>query len=350
MPMKERQRGPDLLRALAAALVVATHALTITGVMDRNVGSPWFLPLVAVRYLALTCVPLFLLLTGYFSAEKKLSRGYFAGILPVLLSYTVIAVGCLAGKGLISGDFGTVQSNLYAFFSFTADPYGWYVEMYIGLFLLIPFLNLIHQSLDKRGLLTLIGVLLCLTALPPVAKSFLLDGRWAAVLPDFFELLYPVTYYFIGVYFRRYQPTVPLAGRAGRFFVGLGVALAAIALPSVWCFVLSRMKGEYAWYLFNGSEDLTTVAAACALFLWLYQVKPPKWLGLAASEVARCSLELYLVSAIFDELLYARLNIPWPLVTLCVFVCSYLAARVLRLALVPLSGWLMKLLKGEKKA
>ena len=36
------------------------------------------------------------------------------------------------------------------FLNYEVIPYGWYIEMYICLFLLIPFLNLIYKCLDTQ--------------------------------------------------------------------------------------------------------------------------------------------------------------------------------------------------------
>ena len=38
-----------------------------------------------------------------------------------------------------------INSIIYIF-NFTACPNAWYLEMYIGLFLLIPFLNIIYNN------------------------------------------------------------------------------------------------------------------------------------------------------------------------------------------------------------
>ena len=44
------------------------------------------------RTLFMVNVPLFLILTGYLNLNKRVSRGYYRGMVAVLLSYLVISV------------------------------------------------------------------------------------------------------------------------------------------------------------------------------------------------------------------------------------------------------------------
>ena len=55
---------------------------------------------------------------------------------------------------------------------FSADSYAWYIEMYIGLFLIIPFLNILWNNLNDVGRKWLIITLLGLTALPSLLNCW----------------------------------------------------------------------------------------------------------------------------------------------------------------------------------
>ena len=112
-------------------------------------------------------VPLFIMLSGYLCCEKKLSRKYYIGILPVLLSYIFITVFTMLYKSATNQQSYTALSAIMGMLNFTAHDYAWYVEMYIGLFLLIPFLNLLFSALGtKRARLALVITLAFLTVLP----------------------------------------------------------------------------------------------------------------------------------------------------------------------------------------
>lgn len=93
------------------------------------------------------------------------------------------------------------------------DQYSWYVNMYIGLYLLIPFLNRLWQVLDKEEKILLISVLIMSTALPSIVNvfDFYTDGafrnsgfstKYSQIVPDWWKNSYPLTYYFIGTYLK----------------------------------------------------------------------------------------------------------------------------------------------------
>ena len=69
----------------------------------------------------------------------------------------------------------------------------------------------------------------------------------------------------------------------------------------------------------------------------------------AAAAVSRCTFEMYLVSYLWDQLLYNRLSLPLPVTVLLVFAASFCSAWLLRLVLRPavrgLSALYDKLLK-----
>ena len=79
--MKERSVGLDLVRALAIACVMGIHAISYTGVMDGSVESPAWIVYLILRFIAMSGVPLFLMLSGYLCCNRKLSGHYYVGII-----------------------------------------------------------------------------------------------------------------------------------------------------------------------------------------------------------------------------------------------------------------------------
>lgn len=102
-----------------------------------------------MRTAFMICVPLFLLITGYLMNSKELNVKYYHGIIHTLQIYIVSTILCILFERYY------LHNNLsikYAVFSiFGGDiAYSWYVEMYIGLFLLIPFLNILYHGLETQ--------------------------------------------------------------------------------------------------------------------------------------------------------------------------------------------------------
>jgi surface polysaccharide O-acyltransferase-like enzyme len=78
-------------------------------------------------------------------------------------------------------------------FNFNTNGYSWYVNMYIGLYIIIPFLNIIIKEIseNKNTFIFAVLVLTCLTAIP---YCF-----------DYWTIIYPINYYFIGTYIKEYS-------------------------------------------------------------------------------------------------------------------------------------------------
>lgn len=91
---------------------------------------------------------------------------------------------CLpAVNKFVQGEDITFYSGLLSILAFKGANYAWYIEMYIGLFCLIPFLNLIWQGLeDQRQRKLLVLTMIGLTMLPKMLNNFNLvePGWWLA--------------------------------------------------------------------------------------------------------------------------------------------------------------------------
>lgn len=263
MELTKRKTGLDMVKTLAVILVVSIHAIGQTHILAMDMAGIRAFIVVMFRYTAMACVPLFLLTTGYLQSHKTLDMGFYRGLLPVLASYGFIALISMLYNLLYAGTETNVLSGILHILNFTANNYAWYVEMFIGLFLLIPFLNLMYHAPDtlrKRG--TLVAILLALTVAPTVLTVLHSKVYASDILPDFWTMLYPITYYMIGAYLRE------RAFRAPKLLC-LAVALLAAAIPAAVVFVYSA-GGEYIEFVMSGFNGFATCVVAVALFLLLY--------------------------------------------------------------------------------
>ena len=340
--MKERSPGLDLVRTAAILCVLVTHAISYTGVMGTHYTAPAFGVYLVMRFAAMAGVPLFLLLSGYLCCEKRLSRTYYGGVLSVVFSYGVIASAAVILASVSGAQKYTVWEGIRGVLNFTAHGYAWYVEMYLGLFLLIPFLNLIFEGLKTaraRGILIL--TLSALTFLPPTLESFRVGGAALDILPDYWRAVYPLTYYFLGAYIRKHPPKLSRIAR-------VILAVIATALPCILCYIYTVHDGSYAWYMMNGFASVTAALSGVVYFLLLYDIPVKgKPIRLILSEISICSFEMYLFSYITDQGMVRVLDylgVARPSVRLLIlivgsFVASYAASRILRMITVPAVRW-----------
>ena len=293
---KQREFGLDLTRAAAVTLVLAVHFFMNGGFYGIPLQGVGMALAAMARMACMTCVPLFMVLTGYLCAERQWSPGYYRKLLPILLTYVLAGCLCMLFSVVWLKVEITPLGAVRRLLDFSAAPYGWYIEMYIGLFLLSPFLNAAWRGLDDRGRLVLVITMLMITSVPTVVNA-----KWK-ILPYWWAGIYPLTYYVLGVWLQEH----PIKARGWALFFGwLGFSAAAGGLA----FVLQQGQ-VFSWASWNDWASLLVVGETVCLFSLLARCRgtrvpaPVRW---CIGKLSQLSLPLYLLSYITDQLLYPRL-------------------------------------------
>ncbi len=327
METQGRSTGIDFIKVVAVFFVISIHSIGNLHVLATNMQGVRAFVIVVFRYFVMASVPLFLMITGYLQAHKMPCKRYFMGILPVILSYLFIAA-CGALYNMYMDAAVTWDAALVSILDFTANDYAWYVEMYIGLYLLIPFLNGGYLYLgERKKKLWLLTVLVLITIAPSMMSIFRTPERAFDILPNYWIEFYPVCYYMIGVYIREYQPRINI-------FVSPGCALASAVIPAVLVFAVSA-GGPYVDWILNGFYSLSSMLTALFLFLAFYDKEiKSRPIRYALKAVAFSSLEIYLFSNLIEKLVYPYLGIfPFrlPVTIALVFVLSLATAKTKQL-------------------
>lgn len=194
--------------------------------------------------------------------------------------------------------------------------------MYLGLFLMIPFLNRLYDTLtSKKEKYVLVGSLAFLTFLPQIVKTFKFNGVFLDTTVDYWQIIYPITYFYIGKMIKEFQPHLKVWKRILFFVV-------ALAIPCTFCFFFSTQT-EYAWYTFNGFEALTTAIVATAIFLMFYDIdKKIPIINKVIAEVSICSFEMYLFSSIWDKYFYTVLDYNIFIMVPIIILSTYVSAKI----------------------
>lgn len=103
------------------------------------------------------------MLTGFLCCRKTVTKRYYCGGLRVVGLYLFWSViTCIY---LIIYREGVTKDVVMGVLSFSTIRYGWYIEMWIGLFLMVPFLNILWWNCpSKKHKLLLIGTLFSITS------------------------------------------------------------------------------------------------------------------------------------------------------------------------------------------
>lgn len=335
----------DLVRCTAFLYVVALHSIGRFGVYSQPVAGKKMMLMVIMRVAFMSCVPLFALLTGYLTGGKQWGKGYYKGLKKTLAIYLLGCAACILFRKYYMGNHFDLVRIVTEILNYSAAPYGWYIEMYLGLFLLTPFLNAMYHSLSSKRhkqalLLTFIG----LTLLPQVVNSFPLftPGWWlnpaaetsyTKIIPAWWIDIWPLPYYFWGVYRSEYP--------AGRRPLHSFLLYLASALLTGGYSIYRSYGAVYGGGLWDYYDSLFVFFNTILLFEWLASVKIPRapWVGAVLRQLSDLCLGAYLVSYIFDELFYPSLleRVPalfnhivcQPLMVLLVAACSFALSFVL---------------------
>ncbi len=286
-----REFGMDIARITAILFVPFIHFFGDTEFYTAPIEGTAMLHAAALRWLVLTAVPLFMIITGYFKLYKDVSFDHYKAVFPVLMTHIV----CSTTRIFVDYHIhGTELTREYVLDKLLYFNYGWYVKLYIGLLLIIPFLNKAYHGLETRAkkeilILTLVG----LTAMGPLIYD---------VIPATWLILYVTGYYFIGAYLREYKVRInPI----------INIALIAAVVFSAAYGTYGHCGGDvfdwsYLGYANNSGYSSLPAFMASTLIIILFcdldcPFKPIAW---AAKAISVMSLEMYLFSQMFDTIYY----------------------------------------------
>lgn len=353
----KQTRNPtlDVIRIFAFLCVVSAHFFLHGGYYSVYIVGGRLYLATLMRTFLIICVPLFLMLSGYLMRHKKPTKAYYKKLIRILREYVLASLFCMLCRAVEKG--GTASDMMAYFFrqslgilSYQTVEYGWYVEMYIGLFLLIPFLNVLYNGLqDKREKQKLIFTMMLLSGIPEVANSLQFTLPWTMIyndpadfltlLPNWWTMIYPVTYYFIGAYLSEY----PLNLSRRKTAV---LSLAVLLLAGTYSYWRNADK-EFLYKLWQDHQSLFTIVQAVLVFHFFLQMdlrripSVGKKILAGLSELSFCA---YLVSSVFDRYFYnlfmrdlgLLIHKPQyffvlvPIVTVCSLACAFVLVGISR--------------------
>lgn len=304
---KDRNYNLDLIRCVAILSVLSVHFFLNNGFYSEvMIGEKMYVATI-MRQGFMICVPLFIMLTGYLMHRKQISLRYFVGIKRVLIVYALCTICILIYKIFCLKERMSVLDMIFNITSY--QQYSWYIEMYIGLFLLIPFLNVLYHGLEeKRKKQMLILVLMVLVIVPSVFNildTTIISVTDTKIAPAWWIYLYPLLYYYLGAYLSEFHSSIRL-----KLSTNLLLIIAAVILSGTFSYLRCYGKA-FIWGQWGSYNGFTTLIVAVLVFLFLLRVKMEKWhpfLKRVIVKISEVSLSMYLLSWIFDNYAYPILN------------------------------------------
>lgn len=149
--LMKRNPAMDFIRCFAFFSVVSVHFLLNNGFYSQElIGKRMYL-MTCMRHFFMVCVPLFLMLTGYLMRKKTLSKEYYLKGSKTISIYILACLVWYLFYTIIQGKTISALQWCANVLRFNAGRYAWYIEMYLGLFLLIPFLNILYNNIEEKS-------------------------------------------------------------------------------------------------------------------------------------------------------------------------------------------------------
>lgn len=329
---KEYNYGLDIIRIIAMFFVVSLHSLAQSFNLS-NIRGGLLLITGCIEYCSWVAVPLFLLLTGYLYYNKTPTWNYYKKIFIFLFEYFMCCLVVWAFKGLILKEQIKLGKGLLLILTRKFADYSWYIEMFVGLFLVAPFINLCYKNISNKNLkLLLMLFLFCIFSVTSTT-TFLGWNYWLTA--------YPIMYYCFGLFIREYQPKI----------------------RKHWCVLLLILVSMFETYLsvyyyeyftVDNATNVFSVAVAILIFLLFYDLKSKtgkKPIHSVFRNIANLSIFSFLLSSIFDKLakiyIFSRIttynNIVY--VTYITIVIKFTATILLSIIVSLITKLLIKLFK-----
>lgn len=318
----KRSPAPDLIRILAFVFVVSVHFFLNNGFYSQTVAGKRMFIMVLMRSLFIICVPLFITLSGYLLRKKKLEKSYYKRIVKIIITYILASLFCVGYSIVFLEQDLTIKNIVLNILNFSAAPYAWYIEMYLGLFLLIPFLNIVYDAMpSQKWKIWLVITFVILTSLPSVLNVYNLNALdwWMLpssssdmdqLIPAWWQPMYPITYYYIGCYLSEYGLKIKKS-------LNLLLIILATVFSGVFCYWRSYQStfvlGNWCSY-----QSLFNVVLTVFVFTLIINTnfdKLPNGLAKSIQKISGLCLGGYLVSWVFDNKFYPILLEKVPEVT-----------------------------------
>lgn len=191
---KVRESNYELLRIIAMFFIVVWHVIIHGNLLASTTGKLNLL-INALELFIIVHVSIFMLITGYFQSKSKFRFKKLLLLILEIWFYNFFINTFLLLSGLVKYTNAEYLSQIM-FYNFSSY---WYIQCYIIVYLLSPFLNRLINNCSRREIKILIIILLCCFSIFPSLTFNLSYNATGSTLEHYILL------YFIGAYINKYH-------------------------------------------------------------------------------------------------------------------------------------------------
>lgn len=288
--MDNRKYGIDVIKTIGVWLVPSLHFFLNYGFYSVPMIGLLKIPEEMIRWVSFSCIGLFLMSSGYLQCEKEPNKKFYTGI--------VHYVAVFAAYSIITAAFLSHNPIKTAFVTFLQTPgYFWYIGCFLALYCFFPFFNLLIKCFDtKQKFCTFLLLLIICISLPETVNNMpaLFLPEKMLYLPNYWSESFPILYYFLGAFFRKYPVRIPKP---------VAAAIVGTTALAISCVDYVFSSGGVPHCYGGGYGGLPAVIITFSLFALFYDIdlksRPFKRTFKFISSI---TLEIYLGLAISDKI------------------------------------------------
>lgn len=245
---KIRRSNLELYRIIVMILIVAHHYVVNSGLMDVMANDPMSFRSLYLYFIGMwgkTGINCFVLITGFFMCRSQITLRKFLKLFLEILFYNIVIWGIFVASGYEEFSFGGMLKEVLPITSIERD----FTSCFLIFYLIIPFLNVLVNHLDKKSHLQLLLLCLCtytfLGSIPKIQVMFNYV-TWFCIL------------YIISSYIRFYGLFPQIKNKQWGLFTLLSVIL---SMMSTLCLIFCHVKYGVILVPFRFVSDSNAIMA-----------------------------------------------------------------------------------------
>lgn len=251
----KRNINIELLRIISMFMIVILHFLYHGNVLNyTSTNNPRFI-LFLLESICIIAVNVYVLISGYFLVDKKFDIHRIVKLILQVWFYSVIINFFL----IIIGEESLTVSNLIkTFFPILTQQY-WFINAYLILLFMSPFLNILIDKLDKKKHQFLIAILLISNTILPFFTRSSVSIQSANSITWFVNL------YIVAAYLKRYDLNIKQS-------ITIIIYIITITINSLLAFIINHQFGfSTAMYIYKYNSPLVFLSSLLIFIIFMKQ-------------------------------------------------------------------------------
>ncbi len=189
----KRNLGLDLLRIFSMIGIIAWHLFVHGDILNLVPnGTTYHYIFLLIKSLAFFSVNIFVLISGYFLSKQQFR---LKKMIRLIVEVSFWGIVCYLASIIVGGGTFSLFELVKSLFSWFFGIY-WFPTVYLVLYALSPFINMLLEKLNKEKYLVLVALFLFISSAPFLSSELGINEN---------SIIWFVSLYLVGAYVREYN-------------------------------------------------------------------------------------------------------------------------------------------------